>query len=679
MTLDLNLGVGALKGVGKSVEYKLAKLNIYTLGDLLGHYPRRYEDFSKVTPIRQLNPGPVTIKGEILQSGSRYAKTRRLHITEAIITDGTGTIKAVWFNQPHLKATLPIGAEVFVSGKLEFRGNDFALQSPEIELASQPTKHTARIVPIYSETAGLSSKQIRTLVSQLSPRLEDLPESMPRELVDKYKLMPRTRALAEIHLPTNQLLLERARYRLAFEELFFLMLASLSIKHEIQTETAPVIEFKAAVAKEFVARLPFTLTSPQRVSAWQTLQDLEKTRPMNRLLEGDVGSGKTVVAVLAALMAMEQGYQVALMVPTEVLAKQHAKNIGELIEPMGYRVTTLIGRQKKSSKTAAKESIKTGGAELVIGTQALLGSDVEFTNLGLVIVDEQHRFGVNQRQLLKQKAGYLPHLLSMTATPIPRSLALTVYGDLDISVIDELPPGRKPVITKVVGPKGRDGVYKQIDLEIAAGRQVFVVCPLIEDPDSTGVKSVEAEKQRLEKTIFKHRRLGLLHGRLSAAEKDSVMAQFSAGKIDILVTTSVIEVGIDQPNASIIVIEAAERFGLAALHQLRGRVGRSSNKSYCYLISDSTSEPSLERIRALEKTNDGFRLAQIDLEVRGPGQIYGLKQHGQLDLRLADISDTRLLVSVREAAEAFLQSKNMIKYPQVLETVNKLKAVTSLD
>jgi ATP-dependent DNA helicase RecG len=674
--------IGSLKGVGKAVEEKLARLNIHTAGDLIRHYPRRYEDFSQIIPIRLMRPGNVTFRGEVERVAGRYARARKLHLTEAIISDGTGTVKAIWFNQSYIAKSIPTGTPVLVSGELKFKNNDLALQSPAIEAIEEgrDTKDTARIVPVYPETEGLSSKQLRGLIQPLLPLAATTEESLPESVVTSSKLMPLGKALREIHFPSSQASLTKARNRLAFEELWYLMLTSLVIKHEIMTEQAPNIEFRVEAAKAFVDTLDFEMTPHQKQSAWEIFQDMAKSSPMNRLLEGDVGSGKTVVATMAAVMAMASGYQASLMVPTEILARQHAAKIGPLLEHLGYEAVVVLGKQPAAERKAALGRIASSDPLLVIGTQAMLGEKVEFPRLGLVIIDEQHRFGVGQRQELKAKSGRLPHLLSMTATPIPRTLQLTVYGDLDISVIEGLPPGRQPITTKVVEGKDRDKSYEFINAQLDAGRQAFVVCPLIETSDVLVAKSVTAEYERLRKGPFKHRRLGLIHGRLPADEKQAVMDQFVAGQLDILVATSVIEVGIDVPNASVMLIEGAERFGLAALHQLRGRIGRGSYPSHCFLVAESKAPGTLERLKALERSQDGFRLAQIDLEIRGPGQIYGRRQHGALDVQLADIGDAKFLSHVRSEALKFLSDPGaMLKYPQVATKVNALKAVTSLD
>ena len=679
--MNFDVRVETLKGVGPSVAVRLEKLGIVTVGDLLHHFPRRYDDFSQIIPIRMMKPGNVTFQGKILKIAARRARNRRLSITEAVIADGTGTVKAIWFNQPFLVRQYPEGSDVIVSGKLEFRNNDLALQGPAVEAdEGDEARHTARIVPVYPETEGISSKQLRNLIMPLLPHVSGLPETLPTEVIEQAKLMPRERAMVEIHAPSSEKNMLKARRRFAFEELFFIVAASLVIKHEIKTETAPAIQLKTDTAQAFVRALDFDLTNAQRQAAWQILQDMGQPRPMNRLLEGDVGSGKTVVALMAAVMAIANGYQAALMVPTDILARQHAQKLSSLFERLGITSVTVLGKMPVRDKQAVLDQLASGNAQLAIGTHALLTDKVAFKKLGLVIIDEQHRFGVEQRQKLKQKAGTLPHLLSMTATPIPRTLALTVYGDLDVSVIDELPPGRKAIGTRVVRPKDRETAYGFIDKQIGDGRQVFVVCPLIEDSDVLGSKSVTAEVARLRSGVFKHRRIGMVHGKLSPAEREEVMLAFTGGELDILVSTSVIEVGVDIPNASIMLIEGAERFGLAALHQLRGRVGRGEHQSYCLLASESTTPGVVERLQALERTQDGFRLAQIDLELRGPGQIYGRRQHGMLDLQIADLGDTKLVATVREAAGRFVEDSSvMLQYPQVIERINRLKTVTSLD
>jgi ATP-dependent DNA helicase RecG len=669
-----------LRGVGEAVAKKLLRLKIESVDDLIHHYPRRYEDYSNLSPIKDLTPGPVTIKGQIKRLDTRRTNRRGFTLTEAVIDDGSGAVKAVWFNQPYLKTSLPIDTEVYIAGNLEFKFNQYSLQNPTVEKVTDFPKNTARIVPIYPETEGLSSKQIRSFIQKALGYIEIENDVLPAPLIKSHRLLNRSEALKQIHFPASSEELALARRTLAFEELFLLIATGLVIKAEIQTEKSPRIQFDAKLAQEFVTKLPFKLTDGQRKAAWQIIQDMDSTSPMNRLLEGDVGSGKTVVAAMAAVMAVHQGYQVALMAPTEILASQHFQTITDLgTSILTDRIKKWHGGMKAGVRREGLEAISSGQAGLVIGTHALIQADVKFKNLGLVIIDEQHRFGVNQRIELKKKAKQMPHLLTMTATPIPRSLALTVYGDLDISVIRQLPHGRKPIITKLASDIERPAVYQQIANQIKAGRQVYVVCPLISESDKSGAKSVEAEAARLKQSVFKSYELAVLHGRMKAAEKQAVMERFQAGKLDIIVSTTVIEVGVDVPNASVMLIEGAERFGLATLHQLRGRVGRSKHQSYCFLIA-SNDYQSRERLALMESNSDGFSLAQQDLELRGPGAIYGQQQHGLLDLRLADLSDTALISEVRQAAEAYIaDSHNLLEYPQVTERINKLKMVTTLD
>lgn len=682
MSEVLQRPVRSIKGVGEAVLGQLNRLGIATWGDLLHHYPRRYEDYSALVKIADVQLGAVTIAGTIEHIAARRSFRRKLTVTEAVVNDGTGTVKAVWFNQPHLPKSIPVGTEVVLSGKLEFKDSNLSLSSPLWERASTSGVNTGRILPVYPETEGLTSRQLRGYVAFVLPLISpvDVEELLPASMVKEHQLMTHFEALQAIHAPKSSKELEQAQHRLAFEELFLLQAASLLIKDDIQTEVAPKIAFDEQLAKKFVGQLPFTLTDGQRAAAWQILQDINTTHPMNRLLEGDVGSGKTVVAAMAASMAVTQGFQVALMVPTEILARQHAQSLSKLLQPHGIEVELLVASRPKTERTAVEKRLMDEQPMFVIGTQALLTGSVALPKLALVIVDEQHRFGVNQRQILKQKAGSLPHLLSMTATPIPRSLMLTIYGDLDISILKELPSGRKKIATKIVTPGVRASMYEHIEAEIEAGRQVFVVCPLIDPNDLTGQKSVIAESQCLKKTIFAHRRIGVLHGKLKADEKQRIMEQFAGGELDIIVTTTVIEVGVDVPNATVMLIEGADRFGLAALHQLRGRVGRGQHQAYCYLAPSSASATATQRLQAMERTTDGFRLAQIDLDLRGAGQIYGLRQHGTLDLRFAGLDDTELIAATRKAADGFVHDQAaMVQYPHTMQRIHALKAVTSLD
>lgn len=678
--MTLSSSLTELKGVGEAQAQKFAVLGIKTVGDLLDYYPRRYDDYSEVMATSQLQPGSVTIEAVIKQATGRYVR-RGMHITEAVASDEQGSVRLVWFNQPYRAAALKLGRKYFISGQYELSRQRFAIMNPGIEMASDLPVNTARILAVYRETKGLTSHQIRLAVQQALEALEDMPETLPPSVIAERKLMSYSRAVSELHMPYSKRRLELARRRLGFEEVFKLSLASLLNKKENQTEKALSIPFNEKLARDFVKHLAFKLTDSQRRSIWQVYLDLQKTQPMNRLVEGDVGSGKTVVAAMAALMPLAQKWQVALMAPTELLARQHADTIHSLLKPLGRAdsAVLLVGSMTAAQKTQARQAIADGRAEFIIGTHALIQEQVDMHKLALIIIDEQHRFGVEQRKTLMVKAGHMPHVLSLTATPIPRSLALTLYGELDISVLAEKPAGRQPIITKIISPNSREQLYAKIDKELAAGRQMFVVCPLITDSTMLEANSVEKVYEQLSKKDFKHRTVGLLHGKLKADEKQKIMQRFVNGKIDILVSTTVIEVGVDVPNASIMLIESAERFGLAQLHQLRGRVGRGNDQGYCYLLTTDSGAPG-RRLRALESSQDGFKLAELDLELRGPGAIYGTSQHGELDLRIAKLSDVQLIAKARQSAQSFIDNKeNLLQYKQLAKEVTRLRAVTNLN
>lgn len=678
--MSLSLPITGLKGVGDELAKKLALLGIYKVDDLISNFPRRYEDYSQVVAADQLKPGNVTIKGAINQVASRYVR-RGLHITEAIATDNRGSVRLIWFNQPYRAGTIKARKPYYIAGDYGLRRSRFSILNPSVELVSDFPINTARIIPIYRETRGLKSYTIRKLVKQALQILETLPEHLPLWLLGEQKLLGFEEAVTEMHFPSSSKKLEAAKRRLGFEEIFELTLAALLNKYELNRETALAIPFKEELARNFVQSLPFKLTGAQRRVGWQVYQDIAKTQPMNRLIEGDVGSGKTLVAAMAALMAMEQGFQTALMAPTEILARQHANTLHRLLKHVNYSgwVGLLIGGLTVKQKKLAQKRIASGDIKLMIGTHALITEQVDMHKLGLIIIDEQHRFGVQQRKKLQAKAGHMPHVLHMSATPIPRSLALTLYGELDISVLDEMPPGRQPILTKVCLPSSRGQLNSEIDKQLKAGRQMFVVCPLISDSETSGGLSVEEVYERIAKQDFKHRRIALLHGRMKSTEKDAVMQQFLGRRYDVLVTTTVIEVGVDVPNASIMLVEGAERFGLAQIHQLRGRVGRSEYQSFCYLIPSTDKEPST-RLQALETISDGFKLAELDLDLRGPGAIYGTLQHGALDLRVANLSDTRLIAAARQTAQDFIErGENLNQYPRLASRVATLRAVTNLN
>lgn len=678
--MQIGDSITTVRGVGDRVAKKFATLGIATVGDLIENYPRRYDDFSQMSPISRLKPGTVSIQAVIKQAKGRYVR-RGMHITEAVASDDTDSVRLVWFNQPYRETSLKAGQSYFISGQYELSHQRFAIMNPSIELASDFPVHTARIVPIYRETKGLSSVQIRRALGELLPVIRSQPETLPAWIVKEQKLMPRAAALEAMHFPKDTKQLAQAKKRLGFEEVFELSLASLLNKYELLLDKAVSIPFQEALAKEFVGKLPFTLTDAQRKVVWRIYQDMQKSTPMNRLVEGDVGSGKTVVATMAALMAIAKNYQVAFMAPTELLARQHADTIYQLLASVRqeHTVALLVGGMKAKQKAAAHEHIASGEAQFIIGTHALIQEKVDMQRLGLVIIDEQHRFGVAQRKQLMAKAGHMPHLLSLTATPIPRSLALTLYGELDVSILDTKPVGRLPIKTAICSPNSRATLYQEIKKQLQEGRQMFVVCPLISE--STATKALSAEKvfAQLSKVDFKEWRVGLLHGKMKAEDKNSIMEQFVSHKLDILVSTTVIEVGVDVPNASVMLIESADRFGLAQIHQLRGRVGRGAHAGYCYLMMSDSKAPS-KRLRALERTNDGFRLAELDLELRGPGAIYGTFQHGALDLRVATLTDTPLIAAARNAAQKCIEhADDLLQYPQLYEHVTRLRAVTNLN
>lgn len=678
--MQLGDPVTVIKGVGEQVAKKLAGQGIHTIEDLIDYYPRKYDDFSEVTPVRALKPGAVTIQAVIKQVKGRYVR-RGMHITEAVASDDTDSVRLVWFNQPYREAAIKPGQPYFISGLFELSRGRFAVMNPSTELVSEFPVNTARIVPIYRETKGLTSNQIRRYMREVVPHIRRMPETLPKWLLTQEGLVSRAQALESMHFPKDREDLEASRLRLGFEEVFELSLAALMNKYELMQDTSLAIPFDEQLAKQFVGHLPFQLTDAQRKVVWHIYKDMQKTQPMNRLVEGDVGSGKTVVATMAALMAMAEGYQVALMAPTELLARQHAETIYKLMEPLGMhdKVALLVGGMNARQKESAYKHIGTGEVQFVIGTHALIQEKVDVQKLGLVVIDEQHRFGVEQRKKLMAKAGHMPHLLSLTATPIPRSLALTLYGELDVSVIDAKPAGRKPVTTEICSPNSRAQLNEKIEAELAAGRQMFVVCPLITESATSTANSVEKIYEQMAKRDFKHRRVGLLHGKMKPADKQEIMEQFSRHDLDILVSTTVIEVGVDVPNASIMLIEAADRFGLAQIHQLRGRVGRGGHHGYCYLMMSDSSAPP-QRLRALERSNDGFKLAELDLELRGPGAIYGTMQHGQLDLRVAKLTDTKLIAAARSAAQAYIEKgEDLLQYPVTHTHVTRLRAVTNLN
>ncbi len=667
-----------VKGIGEKTGAQFTLAGLRTVDDLIHFLPRAYEDFSHVTKIIDIHPGKATIQARCEKITTRPVR-RGLRITTATLTDATGKLQAVWFNQPYREAQLKAGDEFYFSGEFEFNYNRYQLTNPSAEKVSDMPVQTDRILPTYRSIKGLKTTLVRKILAELRPLMGMLSETLPAAVVKSEGLISHSQALLNMHFPESLESLEQARERLAFEELFELLLASQLNRQENAKLVGWHIPFNQSVVKQFVEKLPFELTGAQRLAAWEILQDFEHQVPMNRLLQGDVGSGKTVVAGLAARQAAHEGFQTALMAPTEILASQHAETLQNLLAPFGVTVGLLTGSVKGAARKHLYSAIAEGGVQVIVGTHALIQESVNFHRLGFVVIDEQHRFGVKQRQELLNKSEHMPHLLAMTATPIPRSLALTVYGELDISVLNELPKGRKPIETKIWSPNSRAQLYPLIDVELAAGRQAYVICSLIDENPENELKSVQAEFKKLQNSIFKHRRIGLLHGKLKTDEKEAVMQQFVRGELDILVSTSVVEVGVDVPNATVMLIEDADRFGLSQLHQLRGRVGRSVHQSYCYLITSTSAKPST-RLKEIERSNDGFYLAEVDLKLRGPGEIYGRAQHGALNLQIATLADTKMIARAQRAAKAFVGSgSDLLQYKELAIRVHQYQRLTTLN
>ena len=664
----LDAPVSTLPGVSTAYTSRLRRLDIATVGDLLYHFPHRYDDYSTLKPINRLEYGEeTTVIGTIWETRSKQARGGGAIVT-SVIADASGTIEAVWFNQPYLARQLRAGRRIVLSGKVDEYLGRLTLQSPAWEPLERELIHTARLVPIYPLTRGVTPRWMRRLMKRVvdhwAPRLDD---HLPGTVRERIGLMDLPAAIRQIHFPDDKEAAEEARRRLSFDEFLFIQLGMLHQRQEWQRQQGMALATDQALLNRFLQSLPFELTGAQRYSMDQILQDLAQSRPMSRLLQGDVGSGKTVVATAAMLMAAADGKQTALMAPTEILAEQHYRTISELLAASGdwglpdpVSAVLLTGSLRRVERGKVYTALASGEADIVVGTHALIQQHVTFRDLALVVVDEQHRFGVIQRGTLRSKGGS-PHMLVMSATPIPRSLALTIYGDLEISLIDELPPGRQPIQTRWLVPRERERAYAFLRRQIEQGRQGFVLCPLIEESDKVEARAAVEEYDRLQQTVFPDLRLGLLHGRMKGTEKNSVMTGFRQGDVDILVSTSVVEVGIDVPNATVMLVEGADRFGLAQLHQFRGRVGRGAHQSYCLLLSDTASpddpktKTTWERLKAIEETQDGFVLAEKDLELRGPGDFFGVRQSGLPSLRLASLSDVRILEQARAEAQAIFE------------------------
>ena len=660
-TLTPDTPVRYLKGVGPKTAERFEKLGIVTLADLLCHYPRRYIDFSRPYSIAEAPPDTeCVVKAEVFAkpAGRILPGGRRMERITA--GDDVSSLEITWFNNPYATQKLELGQEYYFEGIVTGGMLRRQMVNPQVRTAAQIT--AAPFEAVYPQTEGLTSSAIAKCVRQLLPHAELLPDPLPSEMLKKYRLLSKADAVRAIHCPATEEEAFAARRRLIYEELLVLQLGIGRMKnHGAASTGAPM---KKADASPFWESLSFSPTGAQRRAVEEILTDMSGETSMNRLLQGDVGSGKTLVAAAAIWACIRAGYQAALLAPTEILASQHAENLNRLLSPFGMRVALLTGGMKAAARRTTLAAIRDDEADLIVGTHAILSEGVEFARLGLAVVDEQHRFGVRQRGLLAEKAAN-PHLLVMSATPIPRTLGLLMYGDLDISILDELPPGRKPVKTRCITGKKRADLYGFLDREIDSGRQVYIVCPAIEDAGGSGLNAVKSYYEDIAKAYLPDRRVGLMHGKLKPKEKAEVMDDFKSGRLDALVSTTVIEVGVDVPNATVMVIENAERYGLSALHQLRGRVGRGAAESWCFLVSDNASESVQKRLKFLCSTSDGFAVAQYDLETRGPGDFFGSRQHGLPTLQIADLmNDTRTLHAAQSEAVALLAEDPLLERPE---------------
>ncbi|MBQ3263869.1 ATP-dependent DNA helicase RecG [Candidatus Saccharibacteria bacterium] len=721
--MNLLAPVEELKGIGPKTAETLGRAGIRTIRDFFYNLPRDYESFQAASTISAMRPGKVVIRGKIDSLTTRQAKRRKLSITEGVVRDLTGAVKVVWFNQSYRARQFAPDKEYYFSGTYELKNGRFQLTSPSAALVAD-VDPTSALSPVYVAHGAVRSSDFKRLVTNSRDRFAEIPDLLPSVATGV-----RREALFHAHFPSSTSEVSAAREYLAYEELFELILASRLNRQENEKLKARRVGFDVEKIREFVGRLPFQLTGAQKRAAWEIFQNMERGVPMNRLLQGDVGAGKTMVAAMAAYEAILAHGQVAILAPTSILAEQHYEGIGPLLSQFGVRTALLTGATKK--KPELKKAIKAGEVDLVIGTHALLTDDTEFSDLTLVVIDEQHRFGVEQRQklMLKSPAGLAPHLLSMTATPIPRSLQLTVFGDLDVSILNELPAGRQPIETKILTevetreklyPAMREVLGKPPDAKgkgtRAHGQQIYWICKAIEDSETASgaksgqggaksgrggarsgqggaksgqgggggsyggseVTSVNTRAKRLSE-VFPEAKVEFVHGTMKPAEKDAVMARFADGETDILVSTTVVEVGVDVPNATLMVIENADSYGLAQLHQLRGRVGRGSSRSFCYLLTSGDEAPS-RRLREVEKSCDGFHLAEVDLKLRGPGEIYGALQHGALDLRIASFSDTHLIRRAQKDVEKFLRGgENMVKFEELGGIISKYQQITTLN
>ncbi len=678
--LSINDLISNLNGIGPIQRTKFESINISSILDLIYYFPRKYIDYSNLVSINDLTPGDVCFKATIDKVSGRYSK-RGLHITEAVAYDQTGSVKLIWFNQPYRKQTIKHDVVYLINGKFNLFSGRLLMNNPSLELMSDFPVNSARIIPIYSATKLISSKIIRQTMATIFKNDLQLPESLPEETLSKLQLMSLKQALYEVHFPKSFDSLEKAKYRIAFDEVLILFLAARINKKNLAKEHALKIDANIELVKNFIQTLNFKLTNSQRQIIWQILLDFQKDYPMNRLVQGDVGSGKTIVALITSLNFLINNFQVCFIAPTEVLAIQHYHTITELLKAIHLddQVVLLTGSTNPQLKIKIKDQINHNKVKFIIGTHALLQEDVKFSNLAFIIVDEQHRFGVKQRQAIQDKTSYQPHMLALSATPIPRSLALTLFGELSISRLKDKPINHYPVTTEVIPESNIKLVYKTIREKVNNNEQVFIVCPAITSDNFFKGKSVEFIYQELKEKVFSDLNLGLIHGQLKPKIKNEVMQKFIDHKIDILVATTVIEVGVDVPNATVMVIFDADQFGLAQIHQLRGRVGRGEKSGFCFLVGGRDIKQNA-RIKILEKSSDGFYLAEEDFRIRGAGSIYGENQHGALDLKFAHLDDKKLLDKARvESQKIFKSDPELIQYKIIKDKIEKLNNISLLN
>ncbi len=677
--MKLSDPLSVLPGVGAKLAEAFEAKGLETVGDLLTYLPKRHDDYSHILPISKIRPGLVSVRATIKNFTTRRIR-RNLTITEGIASDDTDSVKLVWFNQPYRQKGIKTDQPYYISGQYKLANHHYSILNPNIELASDLPLQSARILPIYPESKTLKSAQVRRIMSLVLPLAANIKDYMPSYVYQELKLMPYAAAIQTMHYPLNMDQLAAAKLRFNFNELFPLMLASELSRRDIERVRANSVAFNVDLAKSFVSKLPFELTDDQRRVIWQIYQDMQQSKPMNRLVEGDVGSGKTVVAVMAAVMAMGEGYKTAFMAPTELLAQQHARTVEDLLRPLGLadKLVVLTGSMKKTAKNAAIAKANATPGSLVIGTHSLLTSGVDWSDLALLVIDEQHRFGVDQRMEIQKQSNHLPHFLSITATPIPRSLALTVLSDLQLSKLKTMPAERRMIKTDIVTQSGFNTFLADLKQQLNSGRQAYIVCPYIKAADRNDGLDVETVEQRYIKLLPVYK-VAVLHGQMPAEEQNLTMRRFLKGEINVLVATTVIEVGVDVPNATIMAIYGSEHFGLAQLHQLRGRVGRSHHQSYCYLLLSDNAQP-LPRIREFARINDGFKLSELDLSLRGPGAIYGKLQHGHNGFSLTTLDDKDLIDLVVQAVGLFFKrQEKLLNYKQLANLVQAAQHITYLN